>query len=100
MDKKKFPSLHVNLDAFTPATDAEKDTVHAAIEKLRETAKGDDVEAIKADTKALEEAFYPIAQKMYADAQAQQGAGPDMGGTGAGPDGTYYSADFEDKSDN
>jgi len=82
------------------ATDAEKDTVRAAIEKLRETAKGDDVEAIKADTKALEEAFYPIAQKMYADAQAQQGAGADMGGQGAGPDGTYYSADFEDKSDN
>jgi len=82
------------------ATDAEKDSVRAAIEKLRETAKGDDIEAIKADTKALEEAFYPIAQKMYADAQAQQGAGADMGGQGAGPDGTYYSADFEDKSDN
>jgi len=81
-------------------TDAEKDSVRAAIDKLRETAKGEDVEAIKADTKALEEAFYPLAQKIYADAQAQ-GAGPDMGqNPGAGADGTYYSADFEDKSDN
>ena len=42
---------------------------------------GDNLEAIKADTKALEEAFYPIAQKMYADAsQGAPGAGPDMGG--------------------
>ena len=81
-------------------TDADKDTVRAAIDKLKETAKGEDVEAIKADTKALEEAFYPLAQKIYADAQAQ-GAGPDMGqNPGAGADGTYYSADFEDKSDN
>ena len=88
-------------DLGDKATDAEKDSVRAAIDKLKETVKGDDLEAIKADTKALEEAFYPIAQKMYADAsQGAPGAGPDMGGASAGPDGTYYSADFEDKSDN
>ncbi|MBQ6789324.1 MAG: Hsp70 family protein, partial [Clostridia bacterium] len=87
-------------DLGDKATDAEKDSVRAAIDKLKETVKGNDLEAIKADTKALEEAFYPIAQKMYADAQGAPGAGPDMGGAGAGPDGTYYSADFEDKSDN
>ena len=82
-------------------TEADKSAVRSAIDKLKETVKGDDIEAIKADTKALEEAFYPLAQKIYADAQAQQGAGPDMGqNPGAGADGTYYSADFEDKSDN
>ena len=86
-------------DLGDKVSDSEKEPVRAAIEKLRETVKGNDLEAIKADTEALEKAFYPIAEKMYA--QSQQGAGPDMGGAGMGQDGnTYYSADFEDKSDN
>jgi len=86
-------------DLGDKVSDSEKEPVRAAIEKLRETVKGSDLEAIKADTEALEKAFYPIAEKMYA--QSQQGAGPDMGGAGMGQDGnTYYSADFEDKSDN
>ncbi len=89
------------------ASDADKDAVRAAIDKLKETIKGDDQEAIKADTEALEKAFYPIAEKMYAQSQAEGGAqgfdpsnmgGFDQGAQG-GNDGTYYSADFEDKSD-
>ena len=76
-------------------TDADKAPVNAAIEKLRETLKGNDVEAIKADTEALEKSFYPIAEKIYA-AQAQAGAGAEAGSTDA--DGNYYSADFEDKT--
>jgi len=84
------------------ASDSDKDAVRAAIDKLKETVKTDDADAIKADTEALEKAFYPIAEKMYAQTQgdAGQGAGfdPNMGAQGG--DGTYYSADFEDKSDN
>ncbi|MBQ3178863.1 MAG: molecular chaperone DnaK, partial [Clostridia bacterium] len=84
------------------ASDADKDAIRAAIDKLKETIKTDDADAIKADTEALEKAFYPIAEKMYAQTQgdAGQGAGfdPNMGAQGG--DGTYYSADFEDKSDN
>lgn len=92
-------------DIGDKATDADKEPVRAAIDKLKETVKGDDSDAIKADTDALQQAFYPLAQKLYADQaqNGQPGAGPDMGGangTGAGSDGTYYSADFEDKSDN
>ncbi|MBE6569782.1 MAG: molecular chaperone DnaK [Ruminococcaceae bacterium] len=83
------------------ASDADKDAVRAAIDKLKQTVKGDDIEAIKADTEALEKAFYPIAEKMYA--QQNPGAGAE-GGAGfdpnAGGNGTYYSADFEDKSEN
>ncbi len=77
-------------------SDSDKADVQAAIEKLKETVKGGDSEAIKADTEALEKAFYPLAEKMYAEAQAQQGAAgdPNAGGT----DGTYYNADFEDKT--
>ena len=81
----------------------EKSAVSAAVEKLKNTVNGDDVEAIKADTDALQKAFYPIAEKLYA--QQNQGAGadpgagydPNMGANGNGD--TYYNADFEDKTD-
>ena len=83
--------------------EAMKAPVTAAIEKLKETVKGNDTEAIKADTEALQQAFYPLAEKLYQAAQAAggaQGAGFDPNAGAQGGDGTYYNADFEDKSDN
>ena len=84
-----------------PASDL--DEVKAALEKLKTTAQGTDTEAIKADTEALEKAFYTLSEKLYKQTGAQ-GAGPDMGdmgGAGAdGGDGTYYNADYEDKTEN
>ena len=73
--------------------------VNAAIEKLKETVKTDNIEAIKADTEALEKTFYKISEKLYAQQQAQ-GADPNAGAQGQGSDGTYYNANFEDHSDN
>ncbi len=89
------------VDLGDKVTDADRDAVRPAIDKLKETAKGDNIDAIKADIEALEKAFYPIAQKAYAESGAAQG-GTDMGADngGASADGNYYSADFEDKSDN
>jgi molecular chaperone DnaK len=78
--------------------EADKEEVKAAIETLKETVKGGDTAAIKADTEALEKAFYTLSEKLYKQNAAQQGA--DMGGdAGAqGGDGTYYNADYEDKT--
>ena len=75
-------------------TDADKTPVNEAIAKLKKTIEGGDTEAIKADTEALQKAFYPIAEKVYA---ASQQAGAE-GGEGAGQNGEYYSSDFEDKT--
>ena len=72
--------------------------VKAAADKLRETVKGGDTAAIKADTEALEKAFYALSEKLYKQQGGAEGAGPDMGGAGAGNDGGFYNADFEDKS--
>ena len=74
----------------------EKADIQNAIDKLKETLKGDNVEAIKADTESLEKAFYAVSEKLYraASADGQGGAGPEQG-----PDGTYYNTDFEDKTD-
>ena len=83
--------------------EADKADVKAAIEKLKTTVAGGDTEAIKADTEALEKAFYALSEKLYAQSGAAQGAGFDpnaASGQGASADGTYYSADYEDKSDN
>ena len=81
--------------------DSDKDEVKAALEKLKATIQGGDTAAIKADSEALEKAFYTLSEKLYKQTGAQ-GAGPDMGadaGAQSG-DGTYYNADYEDKTDN
>ena len=76
-------------------SDADKAPVNEAIEKLRATIAGGDTEAIKADTEALQKAFYPIAEKLYAasGAEGAAGAGPEQG-----DDGVYYGTDYEDKT--
>ena len=84
-------------DLGDKVTEDEKKPVLDAIAKLKETVKGNDTEAIKADTEALEKSFYAISEKLYKaaqDAQGAQGAGPEQGA-----DGTYYNTDFEDKTD-
>ena len=80
----------------------EKSKVQAGIDKLKETLKGDDTDAIKAATEDLTQLFYAMSEKLYqqANPQGAQGAGPDMGGAqgGAqtGPDGQqYYDADYK-----
>ena len=81
-------------------TAEEKASVEAAIAKLKETAKTSDTDAIKADTEALEKAFYPIAEKLYAQ-NAQNGAqgfDPNAQGADASGNGDFYNADFEDKT--
>ena len=85
-------------DLGDKVSESDKAGVQSAIDKLKETLKSDNTDAIKADTEALEKAFYPIAEKIYA-AQGAQGAqaDPNMGGAQGG-DGTYYDTGFEDNS--
>ena len=72
----------------------------AGIDKLKETLKGTDTEAIKADTEAAEKAFYKVSEELY---RQQGGQGGDQGGQGGqggydAGDGTYYDANYEDNS--
>ena len=77
-------------------TEDDKAPVNAAIEKLKETVKSGDTEAIKADTEAVEKSFYKISEKLYQQAGAQ-GADPNAQ-AGTDGDGTYYNANYEDNS--
>ncbi|MGP1606607.1 MAG: molecular chaperone DnaK [Moraxella sp.] len=54
------------------ATDEEKQAVENAIKELEIATKEDDVEAIKTKLEALDNAFLPIASKIY----SQEGANP------------------------
>ena len=79
-------------------SESEKSEVRAAIDKLKETMKGNDVAAIKADTEALQKAFFKISEKIYRSTGAQGDAQTSEGSTsGEGGEG-YYNADFEDKT--
>ncbi len=85
-------------DLGDKATEEDKASVSSAIEKLKETVKGNDTEAIKAGTEALEKAFYPIAEKLYKESGAgAQGFDPNAGAT-ADDNGNFSGADFEDKT--
>ncbi len=77
----------------------EKAKVQSAVDKLKETLKGQDTAAIKADTEALQQSFYAVSEKLYQQANPQGAAGPDMGGQQGGPTGgqggDYYDADYK-----
>ena len=99
-DSVIFQSEKTLNDLGDKVDPADANEVKSAIEKLKETLKGSDLEAIKADTEAVEKSFYKISEKLYAQQNgAQGGANPgDAGNAGQGSDGTYYNADFEDNS--
>ncbi len=60
-------------------TDADKAPITEQIEKLKETLKGNDSTAIKADTEELQKRFYKIAEKIYAQQQPQGNVAQDQG---------------------
>ena len=75
--------------------ESEKVPIQAGIDKLKETLKGEDTDAIKAATEELTQLFYKMSEKLYqqapqGDAAAQQ-PGADAGAQG----GQYYDADYK-----
>ena len=74
---------------------SEKSDIQAAIDTLKESLKGSDMDKIKADQEALQQKLYQMSEKLYKSAQPQQDtAGADASSadagadTGAGQDGT------------
>ncbi len=93
-----FQSEKTLSDIGDKVTEDDKAPVREALDKLKETVKSDNIDAIKADTEALEQAFYKLSEKLYAQ-QAPNGQDPSGFDAGnAGGDNTYYNADFEDKT--
>ncbi len=101
-DSMIFQSEKTLNELGDKVSEADKAPVKDAIEKLKTTVAGGNTEDIKADTEALEKAFYKLSEKLYAQANPQgdpnMGGGydPNMGGSDNG--GTYYDASYEDNT--
>ena len=52
-------------------SEEDRNEIQSAIEKLRETLNGNDIEAIKSETDALTQASHKLAEVMYAQAAAE-----------------------------
>ena len=74
-------------------TSEEKAAVEAAIEKLKEVNKGSDVQAIKDACEEVQKAFYPISEKLYQQAQAEQAAAGQQPGDDGVVDADYETVD-------
>ena len=75
-------STEKSLEEYGDSVSAEdREAIQSAIDKLKETLKSENIEAIKADTEALTTASHKLAEAMYAqaaaDAQAQEAGGED-----------------------
>ena len=60
-------------------SEEDRNAVQSAIEKLRETLNGSDIEAIKAETEALTQASHKLAEAMYAQAATESEATAEAG---------------------
>ncbi|WP_201589795.1 molecular chaperone DnaK [Psychrobacter pulmonis] len=81
-------------DAEDKVTEDEKSTVETAISELEAAAKEDDHDEIKAKLEALDNAFLPVSQKIYADSGAgAEGMDPSQFQQGADNAGNSNQAD-------
>ncbi len=81
-------------------TDSDKAPVQAAVEKLKETVKGTDVQAIKTATDDVQKALQAIGEKIYQAAGAAQQGAPDAGAAAGQNNDGVVDADYEVVDDN
>jgi molecular chaperone DnaK len=79
-------------DAGDKITEDDKATVRAEAEALKASIASDNVDTIKAAIEKYQQAFYPIAEKMY----KAGGMGADAGAGAQNEDGSF-NADFTEK---
>jgi molecular chaperone DnaK len=68
-------------------TDADKAPIQAAIERVKQAASQDDVNAIRQAIDELQQASHAMAQHLYSREQTASGAGASAGATGTTGDG-------------
>ena len=72
----------------------EKAGIQAEVDKLKETLKGTDTEAIKAQTEAVTKKFYEVSERLYKDAAPQGDPNGAAGGAAPGGDDNVVDADY------
>ncbi len=74
---------------------ADKANIESKLEALKNVAKGNDLQAIKDATDALQQAFYAASEKMYQQANPQGQAGYNPGAGYQGGNDDVVDADYE-----
>jgi molecular chaperone DnaK len=89
-------------EAGDVATDEQKEQIEAAAAEVKTALEGEDLEAIKSKTEALQEAVYKVSAAMYEKAQQEASAGAEASEDASGPssagsasDDTVVDADYE-----
>jgi molecular chaperone DnaK len=80
-------------------SDADKEPLKKAIEKVREAAKGSDVQAIKSAVRDLEQASHALSKVLYEKARTEHGPAEGAGAdAGPKPNDDAIDAEFEVKN--
>ena len=109
-DKKRKESVEVRNQADSLLYQAEKTCkdmegkgkdeliakVKAAMETLKESMKGEDLEKIKADTEALTKPLYELSAELYKETEAAKGAGAEAGAGAKAADDDVVDAEVVD----
>jgi len=73
----------------------DRSRIEAAVADLKKAMEGTDVEAIKAQTEALKQASYKLAEEMYKNAAPQGDAGASGASSGSNDSGTRSAEDVD-----
>ncbi len=78
----------------------EKAKIIAAKEALKETLKGEDIEAIKQKQDELQKEIFAVSEKLYKAANPQGDPNAAPGADAGNADPNVYEADYTDVDDN
>jgi molecular chaperone DnaK len=112
-DKKKRDEIEIRNSADNSVFAAEKllkesedkieaedkENIESALEKVRATMEGSDIEALKKVVEELQEALFAATTKIYQKAQAEAESAKTEGEGAAGEDDNVVDADYEVKDD-
>ncbi len=84
-------------DGADSLEDGEKEAIEAAIVDVEEALKGEDVDEINSKVEALMQSSHKLAEKMYAQAQEQEGAATEN--DSSTQDDNVVDAEFEEVKD-
>ena len=90
--EKQLGELGDQVDA-----DSRSSEIESAIKELREALEGEDVEAIKSKTEALQQAFHAVSEQMYQQAAQQRSGADGAAANGAGDQEEVVDAEVVDE---
>ncbi|MBR0509095.1 MAG: Hsp70 family protein, partial [Clostridia bacterium] len=103
-DQIAYQSEKLLSESGDKLSDADKSRISAAVEGLKDSLKGEDINLIKSRQEELKKIFYEVSEQLYKNAAPQgdpgAGYGPNPGAGYAGDPGAGYTGGGENFSGN